>query len=80
LAACSATVKHAMRAAVDLHAARAVPGVHILDLTSVYCDAQRCHQVSGSMLAYRDTNHLTLEMITALTPRLARAVDQTVAT
>jgi peptidoglycan/LPS O-acetylase OafA/YrhL len=73
LAACSATLQHALRSAEDLHAAQAVPGVHWVDFTSTFCAGGRCRQVVGSTLAYRDTNHLTAEMTHRLEPALAAA-------
>ena len=76
---CSAPRRHALRTAADLNAAKAVPGVHWLDLTRVFCSATRCHQVIGATLAYRDTNHLTIEMIMRLRPRLEAAALRTIA-
>lgn len=78
LAACSVTRRHALQTTVELRAAHAVPGVHVLDNTSLYCDARRCHQVIGSTLAYRDSNHLTLKMVSSLTARLGAAADQAI--
>jgi hypothetical protein len=75
LSACSGPLHKTLVTAADLHAARAVPGVHVLDNTSAFCTPTRCRQVVGSVLAYRDDNHLTLEMVSALRPRLEAAID-----
>jgi hypothetical protein len=75
----SAPVGDALRSAADLHAARSVRGVNVLDNTKVFCDRRRCHQVVGSTLAYRDNNHLTIEMVDRLESRLGQAVDAAVA-
>jgi peptidoglycan/LPS O-acetylase OafA/YrhL len=76
LEACSLPISKALGEPVDLEAARAVPGVHVLDVTDVFCDKSRCYQVIGSTLAYHDYNHLTDTMDLSLAPRLDAAVDK----
>jgi peptidoglycan/LPS O-acetylase OafA/YrhL len=75
VSACSVTRRHGLRSAADLRAAQAVPGTHWIDLTGAFCDAHRCHQVVGSTLAYRDSNHLTIEMVDRLQAKIAGAAD-----
>jgi hypothetical protein len=41
-------------------AAQAVPGTTLIDLTSFFCDADRCPSVIGNVIVYRDlNNHIT---------------------
>ena len=58
---------------VDARAARAVPGVKVVDFATYFCPKQICHQVIGHELAYRDTTHLTTEMALSLVPALDAA-------
>jgi peptidoglycan/LPS O-acetylase OafA/YrhL len=74
LPACSLPIAKALGPPLDLEAARAVPGVHVLDVTDAFCDGTRCFQVVGSTLAYHDFNHMTETMNLSLAPRLAAAV------
>ncbi|MCW2494255.1 acyltransferase family protein [Jatrophihabitans sp.] len=50
--------------------------VSTVDFTKVFCHGGRCYQVVGSTLAYRDYNHLTIEMVLRLEPELAKAATQ----
>jgi peptidoglycan/LPS O-acetylase OafA/YrhL len=79
LGACSEPESDSVHSTADRAAAKSVPGVHSLDLTDEFCSNGRCNQVVGSTLAYRDNNHLTHEMITALAPKLRTAMEQTAA-
>jgi hypothetical protein len=77
-AACSEPRSSALAAAADLQAAHAVAGVGVADFTSTFCTARRCHQVIGSTLAYRDENHLTIEIVLKLAAQLEAAALRTV--
>ncbi|SHF69228.1 Peptidoglycan/LPS O-acetylase OafA/YrhL, contains acyltransferase and SGNH-hydrolase domains [Jatrophihabitans endophyticus] len=79
LSKCAETRKHALRSASDLHAARRVPGVDVLDLTTTYCPGGHCPATLDGTLAYRDDNHLTLEMIDRLRPALRGALTRAMA-
>lgn len=79
LPACSSPLDLALKTDVDRRAAEAVSDVHVLDFTEDFCDDQRCYQVVGATLAYRDGNHLTAEMVTRLKPRLNKAAQKWIA-
>jgi hypothetical protein len=74
LQACSLPESVAEQSAPDAEAARHVPGLHTLDLDDVFCSADRCHQIVGSILAYRDNNHLSHEMVLSLVPNVGAAM------
>jgi hypothetical protein len=75
LTACAWPRRQALGYAPDVAAVRSVPGVHLLDNTSIFCDRTLCHQIVGRILAYRDDNHLTNEIVDSMRPRLAKAID-----
>lgn len=58
----------------DTQSVQRNPGVHLLDVTSVFCQNARCFQVVGHTLAYRDINHLTTEMARQLAPEVVGAI------
>ncbi len=64
-----------------LVAARAHPSehLHVLDLTSVYCDAQLCHAVIGGLPVYADNEHLTQVWAQSLTPLIDEALTPALA-
>jgi hypothetical protein len=74
LAACSRPEASSEQSAPDRAAAKTVPGLHTLDLTDVFCSAGVCHQIVGSIIAYRDNNHLSHEMVLSLRPRVEAAM------
>lgn len=53
-------------------AANAGPKVSRIDLSDVFCDAQRCHPVVGSLPVYWDTDHITGTFARSLVPVLAQ--------
>jgi peptidoglycan/LPS O-acetylase OafA/YrhL len=58
-------------------AAGMVTGARLIDLTSFYCDAQRCPAVIGHVVTYRDTvGHLTATYSRTLAPYLVAAVGK----
>jgi peptidoglycan/LPS O-acetylase OafA/YrhL len=73
LSRCATPRKTAIQTTIDQDVAAAVPGVELMDLTPQLCDPARCSPVVGSILAYRDTNHLTSEFVRSQEPELARA-------
>ncbi len=48
-------------------------GVHLVDLTDHFCDAQTCYAVVGDVVVYRDYSHLSKEYSALLAPYLGRA-------
>lgn len=52
------------------------PRIRTIDLTSVFCDAERCEPVIGGMLVTRDESHLTQTFSATLAPLLAVAIDR----
>ena len=46
------------------------PNVEFIDLTDRFCDDTLCLPVSGNVLIYRDTHHLTREFSRTLAPAL----------
>lgn len=58
----------------DVQSVQRNPGVHLLDVTSTFCHDDRCFQIVGNTLAYRDINHLTTEMARQLAPKVVTAI------
>jgi peptidoglycan/LPS O-acetylase OafA/YrhL len=54
----------------ELEAAEAVPGVEVLDLYSDVCGTGTCRPVSGDMVVYRDSNHMTLTYVLSRVPAI----------
>lgn len=52
-------------------AARGLPGVHFIDLTSYFCQGDVCPVIQGTTVIYRDDNHLTGKYADTLMPVLA---------
>jgi hypothetical protein len=50
----------------------ALPGSHLIDLSELYCDAATCPAVIGSVIVYRDDNHLTTTFARTLAPALMK--------
>jgi hypothetical protein len=67
---------HVRDAAVefDARAARAVPGVHLIDLTPEVCPHGLCRAVIGNALVYRDKHHLTATYARTLSPWIAQGL------
>jgi hypothetical protein len=55
-------------------AAKSGPRVHLVDLTSYFCDAKHCFPVIGGAYVYRDTNHINQVFAATLGPYLLRAM------
>jgi hypothetical protein len=51
-------------------AAQSEPRVHLIDLTSYFCDSTHCFPVIGGAYVYRDTNHMNLVFAPTLGPYL----------
>ncbi|WP_309067382.1 acyltransferase family protein [Microbacterium sp.] len=54
-------------------------GVHLVDLTTAYCDDDRCPLVVGNVVVYRDRHHITATFARTLGPFLAREIDRMLA-
>ncbi|WP_067117241.1 acyltransferase family protein [Microbacterium sp. H83] len=52
------------------------PLVAAVDLTDSFCDAQSCYAVVGGVPVYYDADHLNLEYVRMLAPRIGDAVDR----
>jgi hypothetical protein len=48
--------------------------VHLVDLTSLFCDSAHCFPVVGGAYVYRDTNHMNTTFAATLGPYLLRAM------
>ncbi|GAB3403933.1 acyltransferase family protein [Flindersiella endophytica] len=57
-----------------LTAAKAVPGVSVVDLNDAICEGSRCPAVRDGLLVYRQTSHLTKTFVDRLRPTLERAL------
>jgi hypothetical protein len=58
-------------------AAHGLPGVRVLDMTSVICpDGDTCPAVIGDVLVYRAGSHLTRTFTVSAEPRLAEALQR----
>lgn len=53
-----------------------IDGVTLLDLTDLFCNGDTCGVVDGTILQYRDDNHLTTTWIKANTEPIVRAVQE----
>ena len=53
-------------------AARAQPGVTLIDLSDALCPTERCAPVIGGVLVYRDISHVSATYAATLAPRLNR--------
>ncbi|PCE14946.1 hypothetical protein AUC47_02055 [Microbacterium sp. SZ1] len=53
----------------------ASPLIASVDLTTSFCDDASCYAVVGGVPVYYDADHLNLEYVRMLKPRLAEAVD-----
>jgi hypothetical protein len=51
------------------------PRVHAVDLSDVFCDAQRCFPVIGGAFVYKDVDHISAVFARTLGPLLLRAYD-----
>lgn len=59
----------------DVRAQVASTGARYADLTSYFCDAQRCFPVAGNVLIYRDHSHLTAAYVGTMKDALAEVVQ-----
>jgi hypothetical protein len=55
-------------------AAQSGPRVHLVDLTSYFCDSTHCFPVIGGAYVYRDTNHMNQVFAATLGPYLLQAM------
>ncbi len=60
----------------DVRAARAVPGVALIDLVPEVCPHELCRAVIGDALTYRDTQHLTATYARTLSPWIAAGLRE----
>jgi len=58
----------------DVRAARAVPGVRLIDLIPEVCPQGLCRAVIGNALVYRDKHHLTATYARTLSPWIAHGL------
>jgi hypothetical protein len=54
--------------------AKSGPRVHLVDLTSYFCDSTKCFPVIGGAYVYRDTNHMNQVFAPTLGPYLLQAM------
>lgn len=47
---------------------------HVVDLSDLYCSAQRCSPIVGGALVYRDGNHLTATYASTIAPYLGERI------
>ena len=71
---CSTKERDSLRPDVQLAAAKAATGVHVIDLTDDFCTAGSCPAVIGGVLVYRNVQHVTQTYIRSLAPALERAM------
>jgi hypothetical protein len=57
--------------------ARSGPRVHLIDLTSYFCDSTHCFPVIGGAYVYRDTNHMNQVFAATLGPYLLQGMGLT---
>lgn len=55
-------------------AAELAPHTSVIDLTDFFCGPDKCEQVVGNVLVFRDTSHITDAFALSLQPYLARAI------
>jgi len=60
----------------DVRAARAVPGVELIDLVPEVCPHGLCRAVIGNALTYRDTQHLSATFARTLSPWIAAGLSR----
>ena len=60
-------------------AATKAGGGQYVDLTSLFCTADRCPAIVGNTLVYRDLNHVTVEYARVLAPVMGTLVDRALA-
>ena len=60
-------------------AATKAGGGQYVDLTSLFCTADRCPAIVGNTLVYRDLNHVTVEYARVLAPVMGALVDRALA-
>jgi peptidoglycan/LPS O-acetylase OafA/YrhL len=60
-------------------AATTAGGGRYVDLTELFCTAQRCPAIVGNTLVYRDDNHVTIEYAHVLTPVFGALADRALA-
>jgi peptidoglycan/LPS O-acetylase OafA/YrhL len=67
---CAVSRSRALPADAQVEAARTMDDVrvHVLDLTSQFCDARRCYARIGDVVVYRDRTHLSVEYARLLAP------------
>lgn len=52
------------------------PRVQVIDFTDAFCDDSLCYAVVGGIPVYYDADHLNLEYVRLLAPRLGTTLDQ----
>jgi hypothetical protein len=60
-------------------AAVAAGGGQYVDLSELFCTADRCPVVIGNTLAFRDDNHITTEYAEVLAPLLTEMIERALA-
>jgi hypothetical protein len=60
-------------------AATAAAGAHYVDLTDLFCTAERCPVIVGNTLVYLDQDHLTFEYSRLLAPVIGTLTDRALA-
>lgn len=76
LRACTFHLRRRGTREFDVRAARAVPGVVLIDLVPEVCPHGLCRAVIGNALTYRDTQHLTATFARTLGPWIAAGLRE----
>jgi hypothetical protein len=76
LQACAFRRKRRSAREFDVRAARAVPGVALIDLVPELCPHGLCRAVIGNALTYRDAQHLSATFARSLSPWIATGLRE----
>ncbi len=60
-------------------AATAAGGGQYVELSELFCTADRCPVIVGNTLVYRDDNHVTTEYAQVLAPLLTERIERALA-
>jgi hypothetical protein len=76
LQSCAVERSQAIQTTAQELAQQSAPGVGYVDLNDAICPTSSCAPVIGSVLVYRDTNHLTATYVRTLSARFDQAFAQ----
>ena len=74
---CDGTRTHGCRENPPSRASRTSddPDIHLIDLTDHICEKEVCHAVTGGVITYFDSSHLTATYARTLAPYLGRPLS-----